>query len=147
MSLIDHNNKNSVTIAEILSTISNENALAVFKTIADTRGDTDIIRTKLNITRKQYYSRIFGLLKAGLVKRKYKRYSLTVFGEVVYDYAMILEKALNGDNYWKLKAIDLFETAPDQSHELLIEERNKIIDTLLRDDQKIRNILLTKPST
>ena len=130
---------------EILSTISNKNILAVFKTIADTRGDTDIIRTKLNITRKQYYSRIYGLLKAGLVKRKYKRYSLTVFGEVVYDYAMILEKALN--NYWKLKAIDLFEIAPNRSHELSTEERNKIIDTLLRDDQKIRNILLTKPST
>ncbi|MGB6530189.1 MAG: hypothetical protein WBF33_18955 [Candidatus Nitrosopolaris sp.] len=99
------------------------------------------------ITRKQYNSRIYGLLKAGLVKRKYKRYSLTVFGEVVYDYTMILEKALNGDNYWILKAIDLFETAPDQSHELSIGEQNKIINTLLRDDQKIRNILQKPLST
>ena len=137
----------SVSLAKILSTISNENGLAVFKTIADTRGDTNIIRTKLNMTRKQYYSRIFELQKAGLIKRKNKRYSLTVFGEVVYDYAMILEKALNSNNYWKLKAIDSFEIAPDRSHELSIEERNKIIDTLLRDDQKIRNILLTRPST
>ena len=137
----------SVSLAKILSTISNEIGLAVFKTIADTRGDTDIIRTKLNITRKQYYSRIFELQKAGLIKRKNKRYSLTVFGEVVYDYAMILEKALNSNNYWKLKAIDSFEIAPDRSHELSIEERNKIIDTLLRDDQKIRNILLKTPST
>jgi len=133
-----------VSLANILSAISNENALAVFKTIADTKGDTNILRTKLNITRKQYYSRISGLLKAGLVKRKNGRYSLTIFGELVYDAAMTLEKAFNSNNYWKLKAIDSFEIAPGQGHELSVEERNKIIDTLLRDDQKIKEILLTK---
>lgn len=135
-----------VSLANILSAISNENALAVFKTIADTKGDTDVLRTKLNISRKQYYSRMSGLLKAGLVKRKNGRYSLTIFGELVYDAAMTLEKAFNNNNYWKLKAIDSFEIAPGQGpgHELSIEERNKIIDTLLRDDQKIKDILLTK---
>jgi predicted transcriptional regulator len=122
-----------ISLANILGAISNENALAVFKTIADTKGDTDILRTKLNITRKQYYSRISGLLKTGLVKRKNGRYSLTVFGELVYDAAMTLEKAFNNNNYWKLKAIDSFEITPDQSHELSIVERNKIIETLLRD--------------
>jgi DNA-binding HxlR family transcriptional regulator len=136
----------TVSLANILSAISNENALAVFKTIADTKGDTDVLRTKLNISRKQYYSRMSGLLKAGLVKRKNGRYSLTIFGELVYDAAMTLEKAFNNNNYWKLKAIDSFEIAPGQGqgHELSIEERNKIIDTLLRDDQKIKDILLTK---
>jgi len=135
-----------VSLANILSAISNENALAVFKTIADTKGDTDVLRTKLNISRKQYYSRMSGLLKAGLVKRKNGRYSLTIFGELVYDAAMTLEKAFNNNNYWKLKAIDSFEIAPGQgqSHELSIEERNKIIGTLLRDDQKIKDILITK---
>ncbi|MFZ0894433.1 MAG: hypothetical protein WAZ77_08020, partial [Candidatus Nitrosopolaris sp.] len=66
-----------ISLANILGAISNENALAVFKTIADTKGDTDILRTKLNITRKQYYSRISGLLQTGLVKRKNGRYSLS----------------------------------------------------------------------
>ena len=136
----------TVSLANILSAISNENALAVFKTIADTKGDTDVLRTKLNISRKQYYSRMSGLLKAGLVKRKDGRYSLTIFGELVYDAAMTLEKAFNNNNYWRLKAIDSFEIAPGQgqSHELSIEERNKIIGTLLRDDQKIKDILITK---
>jgi hypothetical protein len=133
-----------VSLANILSAISNEKALAVFKTIADTKGDSDVLRTKLNITRKQYYSRISGLLKAGLVKRKHGRYSLTVFGELVYDATMTLEKAFKSNNYWKLKAIDSFEIAPGQGYELSVEERNKIIDTLLRDDQKIKDILLTK---
>ncbi len=136
-----------ISLANILGAISNENALAVFKTIADTKGDTDILRTKLNITRKQYYSRISGLLKTGLVKRKNGRYSLTVFGELVYDAAMTLEKAFNNNNYWKLKAIDSFEIAPDRSHELSIAERNKIIETLLRDDGKIKDILIAKLAT
>ena len=60
---------------------------------------------------------------------------------------MILEKALNSNNYWKLKAIDLFEIAPDQSNELSIGERNKIIDTLLKDELKIRNIIQKPLST
>ncbi|MFZ0513068.1 MAG: hypothetical protein WAM14_15775 [Candidatus Nitrosopolaris sp.] len=128
----------------VLNAISNETSLAVFKTIADTKGDTDILRTKLNISRKQYYSRVSGLLKAGLVKRMNGRYSLTVFGELIYDAAMTLEKAFNNNNYWKLKAIDSFEIAPDRTHELSVEERNKIIDTLLRDDQKIKDILLAR---
>ncbi len=131
----------SVSVAEILSTVSDENGLVVFKTIAQTRRDTELIRIKLNMTRKQYYSRICKLLNAGLIKRKNKSYSLTVFGEVVYDYTMVLEKALNRSSYWKLKAIDLFEIAPDQTKELSIGERNKIIDTLLKDDLKIRNII------
>jgi DNA-binding transcriptional ArsR family regulator len=137
----------SVSVAEILSTISNENALAVFKAIAQTRGDTEFIRIRLNMTHKQYYSRISKLLNAGLVKRKNKRYCLTVFGEVVYDYAMILEKALSGNNYWKLKAIDLFEIALDQSNDLSLGELNKIIDTLLKDDLKIRSIIQKPLST
>jgi predicted transcriptional regulator len=136
-----------VSVAEILSTISNENALAVFKIIAETRRDTELVRIKLNMTRKQYYSRIYKLVNAGLIKRKNKRYSLTVFGEVVYDYTMILDRALNSKNYWKLKAIDLIEIAPDQSNELSIGERNKIIYTLLKDDMKIRNIIQTPLST
>ena len=63
-----------VSLANILSAISNDNALAVSKTIVQTKGDTDVLRTKLNISRKQYYSRMSGLLKAGLVKRKNGRF-------------------------------------------------------------------------
>ena len=132
------------SVTSVLSAISNEKSFSILKTIADTHGDTDVLRTKLNITRKQYYSRISGLLKAGLVRRRNGRYFLTVFGELVYDAAMTLENAFSGNNYWKLKAIDSFEIAPNQTQELSMQERNKIIDTLLKDDHKIKNILMTK---
>lgn len=132
-----------LSLAGVLNVISNEKALAVFKTIADTNGNTDILRTKLNLTRKEYYSRISGLLKAGLVKRTSGRYSLTIFGGLLYDATVTLEKAFNKNNYWKLKVIDSFG-APN---ELSVEGRNKIIETLLRDDQKIKDILLVRPAS
>jgi len=131
----------ALSLPNVLNVISNEKALAVFKTIAETKGDSSVLRTKLNITRKQYYSRISGLLTAGVVKRTNGRYSLTVLGELVYDAVMTLENAFNNKNYWKLKAIDSFEIPP---HELSRDERKKIIDTLLKDDRKIRDILIAK---
>ena len=131
----------ALSLANVLNVISNEKALAIFKTIAETKGDSSVLRTKLNITRKQYYSRISGLLTAGVVKRTNGRYSLTVLGELVYDAVMTLENAFNNNNYLKLKAIDSFEVPP---HELSRDERKKIIDTLLKDDRKIRDILIAK---
>lgn len=131
----------ALSLPNVLNVISNEKALAIFKTIAETKGDSSVLRTKLNITRKQYYSRISGLLTAGVVKRMNGRYSLTVLGELVYDAVMTLENAFNNNNYWKLKAIDSFEVPP---HELSRDERKKIIDTLLKDDRRIRDILIAK---
>jgi hypothetical protein len=49
--------------------------------------------------------------------------------------------------YWKTRPIDLFEITLDQSNDLSIGERNKIIDTLLKDDLKIRSIIQKPLST
>jgi hypothetical protein len=129
-----------LSVAKVFDAISNESSLAVFRTIAVTKGDSDVLRTKLNLTRKQYYSRISTLLKADLIKRVNGIYSLTLFGEILFDATSTLEKAFN-NSYWKLKAIDSFEMGP---HELSAEERGKIIDTLLKDDEKIKDIVLAK---
>ena len=58
----------------------------------------------MNLTTKQYDSRISGLLNTGLIKRHKGKYSITLFGKVVYDTQMIIGKALT--HYWKLKAIE-----------------------------------------
>ena len=132
------------SLADVLGAISDKSALSVFKIIADTGGNSDLLRTKLNITRKQYYSRISSLLKTGLIKRTNGLYSLTVFGELVYEATMTLEKAFNSEYYWKLKALDSFESAGDKNHTLSLSERNKVIEALLPDDQKLRNILSSR---
>ena len=55
------------SVAEILKTIADDKSLALFNTIALSNGDSDFCLSALKLTRKQFYSRIAALLKAGLV--------------------------------------------------------------------------------
>jgi predicted transcriptional regulator len=88
----------------VLKAIADDKSLVLFNTIALSKGDTDICLSTLRLTRKQYYSRLSALLKAGLVKRERGKYSLTTFGIIVYNAQETMGKAV--DQYWKLKAID-----------------------------------------
>ena len=126
------------TADRVLTAISDKESLELFKFIAiNNNEDSDGLRTKTNLTRKQYYSRLSRMTKVGLVKRKKGKHSLTAFGKVVYDAQTIIEKAVN--NYWTLKAIDSIEV----SNDLPEEERIKLIDSLL-DNSHIKEILYSK---
>ena len=120
----------------ILSTISERKGSDIFKSIATMTTNTDVLITKLKLTRKQYYSRMSNLVKLGLVKRQNGRYLLTSFGKVIYGSYMSLEGRIDAalDSYWKLKAIDSLELPST-------EERNKVISILL-DNPDIGNALL-----
>ena len=61
--------------------------------------------------------------------RESGHYFLTSFGKVVYAAQMLIGKAR--ENYWRLKAIDSIESF---NHKLTPEERSKIIDSLILDD-------------
>ena len=125
------------TVDSVLASISDNPSLELFRLIAVTNGTSETLRTKINLTRKQYYSRLSRMTKAGIVKRKNGRHSLTAFGKVVYDAQTTIEKAVN--SYWKLKAIDSLEMSED----LPKEERLKLIDNLL-DNKDIKEILYNK---
>lgn len=74
------------------------------------------------------------MLKAGLIKRRSRNYSLSSFGKTVYDAQVIIEEAL--ENYWKLAAIDSIELLPDIGLNQVIDvliENPKIKESLLRD--------------
>lgn len=125
------------TADKVLTSISDKESLELFRFIATNNEDSEGLRTKTSLTRKQYYSRLSRMTKAGLVKRKKGKHFLTAFGKVVYDAQTIIEKAVN--NYWKLKAIDSLEV----SNDLPKEERLKLIDSLL-DNNHIKEILYNK---
>jgi hypothetical protein len=120
----------------ILGAISDNRASNILKSIASADSNSDILITELKLTRKQYYSRMSGLIKAGLVKRQRGRYLLTAFGKVIYSAQMSLEAKIENalNNYWKLKAIDSLEM-PSR------EENDKVISLLL-DNQEIKDILI-----
>ena len=94
---------------------------------------------EMNLSTKQYYSRLSGLLEAGLIKRHKSTYSLTLLGKVVYDSQMIIGEALS--HYWKLKAIETIEVS---SSNLPVEEITQLINTLI-DNPRIKDILM-KPT-
>jgi hypothetical protein len=128
-----------LTVADILESISDEKALALFKTIALAKPDSEILITKTQLSRKQYYSRMSVLMRSGLVKRNKGRYALTVFGKVIYDIEITIEIAL--ENLWKLRAVDLVQVEEALSK----EEQTRILDTLI-DSAKIKDVLLARIS-
>jgi hypothetical protein len=125
-----------ILVADVLKAVSDNRSLELFRIVALTKLDTDLLISKTKLTRKQYYSRMFKLMKAGLVKRKNGNYTLTAFGKVIYYTTLMpIENAIN--YYWKLKAIDSLE----MSNDLTTEERKKLIDSLI-DNQEIKTVLV-----
>ena len=133
--IYDTERQEGTPLADILKAIADDKSLVLFNTIANAGGDTEILIGRLDLTRKQYYARISALLKTGLISRKNRQYNLTSFGKIVYDAQLMIGRAAN--TFWKLKAIDSFDT----EHKLPADERNKIINTLI-DNQDIIKILV-----
>ncbi|MFZ0515029.1 MAG: hypothetical protein WAM14_25750 [Candidatus Nitrosopolaris sp.] len=127
------------TVADVLKTIADDKSLVLFNTIALSNGDSDIFISTLELTKKQYYSRLSALLKAGLVKRERGKYCLTTFGIILYHAQEIIGKAVN--QYWELKAIDSIRVSG--KGEVPQEQFHSIIDTLIAN-QEIKNILLKR---
>jgi predicted transcriptional regulator len=124
-------------LAKVLKSISDDESLELFRSIALKDCDSNSLRNRTKMTRKQYYSRMSKLTKAGLIRRKDGKHTLTAFGKVIRDSHMTIENAIN--NYWKLKAIDSLE----MSNDLPAEERKKLINNLI-DNNGIREILAKK---
>jgi predicted transcriptional regulator len=121
--------------ADILSTISDEKGLLIFRTIASAdQKNSEILITELNLTRKQYYSRVAALVNSGLVKRREGRYYLTAFGKLLDVAHKKIENALN--NYWRLKAIDSLEL----SEKLSKQDYDKIISNLI-ENRELKRVL------
>jgi hypothetical protein len=97
-----------ITRAAILETLFDKETLKILGAVASSDSKSDILITRLGLTRKQYYSRMFALIRAGLVKRDKGRYFLTAFGRVIHNAQVSLENTIENalKNYWALKAID-----------------------------------------
>ena len=130
----------SLTTAQVLRAISDDKSMHLFRLISqnDKGIDGRSLQVQSKFTRKQYYSRLSRLTKTGLVKRRKGRYSMTFLGKIVDSSKSRIDTALA--NYWKLKAIDSLETSKD----LPIEEQQKLIDSMLKDQKELRDIVGNK---
>jgi DNA-binding HxlR family transcriptional regulator len=123
------------SLVEVLNSIGDSKSLEIFRDIAKGTVESEILKQKEGMSRKQYYMRTRQLMNTGIVKRIKGKYSLTNFGIVVYHAALIMEAGVN--SFWKLKAIDSIE----DSRQIVEHERVKLIQTIL-DGTAIENILV-----
>jgi predicted transcriptional regulator len=130
------------SISLILKKISDDKALVLLNSIAVVDGEKYIQLKHVNLTTKQYYSRISGLTDAGLIKRHKGKYFLTMLGHVVYDSQMMIGKTLA--YYWKLKVIESVEMYTPSG--LPNEEIIQLINALI-DNHRIRDILMKSISS
>jgi predicted transcriptional regulator len=130
------------SISLILKKISDDKALVILNSIAVVDGEKYIQLKRMNLSTKQYYSRISGLTDAGLIKRHKGKYSLTMLGHVVYDSQMIIGKTLA--YYWKLKGIESVEMSTPSG--LPNDEITQLINALI-DNHRIKDILMKSISS
>jgi hypothetical protein len=136
-----------LSVADILSCIRDEKALLTLKAIASSENnDTDILITKLRLTRKQYYSSMEKLINANLVRRISGKYHLTSFGKVIFSIQTKIEAEIETaiKHYWELKALDsIMLDMSIRDKESFLQQRQKITSDLI-DNHEIRSILLSK---
>jgi predicted transcriptional regulator len=135
--LIKKENPKGLEVVDVLHALSDDSSLLLFNTIALANGRSNLLISKLDLRRKQFYSRMSRLMKCGLVKRNDGKYFLTSFGKIVYSAQMTIKTAL--EHNLKLKTIDSLETFDGK---ILKEERDKIIDLLLEEYPQIKQILV-----
>ena len=126
------------SVADVLKEISDDKTLTLFNSIAVSNGDKYIHLREMSLTPKQYYSRLSGLMAAGLIRRKNGKYSLSLIGKIVYDVQINIGKALS--YYWKLKAIESIEMSSSGAR-LPKEELTQLIETLI-DNHFIKDFLI-----
>jgi hypothetical protein len=126
-----------VTESDVLKCLSDEKCREILTIIHETGS---ISLTALNLTRKQYYSRLHSILTCALARKKMGRYQLTSFGKVVFDWHLSLRDVISKE-YWRLAAIDTLSHSgmPDS-------DKIKIANSLIENEQ-VRRILTPTSSS
>jgi hypothetical protein len=129
------------SITDILKKISDDKALTLFNSIAVSDGHGYIRLREMNLSTKQYYSRLSSLMNAGLIRRDNGKYSLTLVGKIVYDALLNISKSLS--YYWKLKAIESIEMSSSSlpGAGLSKEELTQLVNALI-DNHFIKDLLI-----
>jgi hypothetical protein len=123
------------SVVGVLEAIADSKSLEIFRDIAKGTVESEILKKKEGISKKQFYMRTRQMLNTGIIKLVKGKFSLTNFGVVIYHAQLVMEKGVN--SFWKLKAIDSIQ----DSGQIGENERMKLIKRIL-DDDAIENILV-----
>ncbi len=100
-----------IAIGEVLRSISDINSLELFNTVALLGGNSTNLARRLDLSRKQYYSKMSRLIKSGLVKKYHGDFCLTTFGIILYEVIEELriksDMSLTNANSLSQKLVDI----------------------------------------
>ena len=121
---------------DILKAIADDKALNLFNKIALADKENGCIPSlkEMQLSVKQYYSRMSTLMKAGLIING--NYHLTMLGKIVYDAHISIGIALS--YYRRLKVLESIQSS--SYGQLTKEEFIKLIDILI-DNHQIKDML------
>jgi predicted transcriptional regulator len=126
-------------VPSILKKISDAKTRTILNSIADSNYYKYVSLRRANLTRKQYYSRISGLLQAGLIVRKKRKYSLTTLGRVVTEAQSFIGEALS--YYGQLKTIESAEPSATNGAGHQKEQLTQLINSLL-DNPRLKDFVI-----
>lgn len=120
----------SIDLSEIFKCISDDKSLTLFNSVAYMNEKSELLISKLDMTRKQFYARMERLSRQGLIMRTGGQYQLTTLGKIIYNLQNTIGKAAE-INQWKLRTIDtLVGENCMPSNELHI-----LVDKLIENDE------------
>jgi hypothetical protein len=125
----------AATAGDVWRCLADNKSLDILRSIHESQPISIIY---LNLSRKQYYSRLAKLSGCNLVYRSGGKYTVTSLGKIAYGVVQRIA-ALEKD-YWKFVAIDTLESVANI--QISDEERKKIICSIIKDMQT-REILFS----
>lgn len=125
----------AATAGDVWRCLADNKSLDILRSIHESQPISIIY---LNLSRKQYYSRLAKLSRCNLVYRSGGKYTVTSLGKIAYGVVQRIA-ALEKD-YWKFVAIDTLESVANI--QISDEERKKIICSIIKDMQT-REILFS----
>jgi len=112
-----------------LRVIADQESLQLFFAIATKNGiGSKDLRRLGSLTKKEYYSRTSQMLETGLIKRTKGVFSLTAFGQVMYQACLQIDEAIQ--HFSELKIIDII----DKNAAIEDDERQKLVTLLMDND-------------
>ena len=111
---------------KLLSVLSRQDTLVLFMRIRDGLYSNKNSSGLLNLTRKQYYTRLRNLVDAGLVKKNGDSYTHTTFGSLIYEnYLAVMLKGIR--NFKHIQMIDALKESQGLSKDEVTDLMNVVL--------------------
>jgi predicted transcriptional regulator len=82
----------SIDLSEIFKCISDDKSLILFNSVAHMNEKSELLISKLDMTRKQFYARMERLTRQGLIMRKGGQYHLATLGKIIYHFQKVRQQ-------------------------------------------------------